>query len=83
MPRLWAKVNGINHDISVKTAEFIIDTAALYNADVIVFEYLEKKGKKRGSKKQRLHLWKSQEVQKMCIRDSTSIAIEKERSIQY
>ena len=35
MPRLWAKVNGINHDISVKTAEFIIDTAALYNADVI------------------------------------------------
>ena len=65
MPRLWAKVNGINHDISVKTAEFIMDVAVLYNADVIVFEYLEKKGKKRGSRKQRLHLWKSQEVQRI------------------
>ena len=65
MPRLWAKVNGINHDISVKTAEFIMDVAVLYNADVIVFEYLEKKGKKRGSRKQRLHLWKSQEVQRV------------------
>ena len=26
-PRLWAKAKGINHDISVKTAAFIIDTA--------------------------------------------------------
>ena len=65
MPRLWAKVNGINHEISVKTAEFIMDVATLYNADAIVFEYLEKKGKKRGSRKQRLHLWKSQEVQRV------------------
>ena len=65
MPRLWAKVNGINHEISVKTAKFIMDIAALYNADVIVFEYLEKKGKKHGSRKQRLHLWKSQEVQRI------------------
>ena len=36
MPRLWAKVNGINHEISVKTAKFIMDIAVLYNADVIV-----------------------------------------------
>ena len=63
-PRLWAKAKGINHGISVKTAAFIIDTAVLYNADTIVFEHLEKKGKVRGSKKQRLKLWRSQEVQK-------------------
>lgn len=62
-PRLWAKAKGINHDIAVKTATFIVDTAVLWNADVIVFERLELKGKKRGSKKQRLHLWKAQEVQ--------------------
>ena len=61
-PRLWAKVKGINHDISVKTAEFIIKTAASYNADVIVFEHLDKTGKVRGSKKQRIKLWRSQEV---------------------
>ena len=62
-PRLWAKVKGINHDISVTTAEFIIETAVSYNADVIVFEHLDKTGKVRGSKKQRIKLWRSQEVQ--------------------
>lgn len=62
-PRLWAKVKGINHDISVKTAEFIIETAVSYNADVIVFEHLDKTGRVRGYKKQRIKLWRSQEVQ--------------------
>lgn len=65
MPRLWAKAKGINKDISVKTVQFIMNIAALYNADVIVFEHLDRTGKKRGSKKQRLHLWRSQEVQAM------------------
>lgn len=64
-PRLWAKAEGINNDIAVKTAHFIMDIAILYSADVIVFEHLDRSGKKRGSKKQRLHLWKSQYVQKM------------------
>ena len=63
-PRLWAKAKGINDDISVKTATFIIDIAKEYQADVIVFEYLEK-GKASGSKKQKLHLWRSQYVQQM------------------
>ena len=62
-PVLWAKANGINHDIAVKTANFIMDVAVLYSADVIVFEHLDKKGRARGSKKQRLKLWRSQEVQ--------------------
>lgn len=65
MPRLWGKAKGINQDISVKTANFIIDTAIRYNADVIVFEALDTSGKKRGSKKQRLHHWKAQAVQSM------------------
>ena len=62
-PRLWAKVKGINHDIAVKTAEYITDIAVLYNADAIVFEHLDKTGKARGSKKQKLKMWRSQEVQ--------------------
>lgn len=62
-PRLWAKAKGINHDISTKTANYIMDIAVLYNADTIVFEYLDKNGKVRGSKKQKLKLWRSQEVQ--------------------
>ena len=66
MPRLWAKVKGINNDIAVKTAQFIVDTAVLYSASVIVFEHLETRGKKRGgSKRQRIHLWRAQYVQAM------------------
>jgi IS605 OrfB family transposase len=62
-PRLWAKAKGINHDIATKTANCIVDIAVLYNADVIVFEHLDKNGKVRVSKKQKLKLWRSQEVQ--------------------
>lgn len=64
-PRLWARARGINDSIAVKTANFIMDTAVMYNADTIVFEYLDTSGKKRGSKKQRLHLWRNQYVQSM------------------
>ena len=62
-PRLWAKAKSINHDIATKTANYIMDVAALYNADVVVFEHLDKLGKVRGSKKQKLKMWRSQEVQ--------------------
>ena len=65
MPRLWAKAKGINDDIAVKTAEFIVKTAVLYGADVIVMEHLDVRGKKRGSKKQRLHHWRAMYVQSM------------------
>lgn len=64
-PRLWASVKGINRHISAKTAQFIMDTACLYNADVIVFEALDVRGKKRGGKKQRLHHWRADYVQRM------------------
>lgn len=65
IPKLWAKAKGINNDIAVKTADFIIQKASDFNADVIVFEHLELKGKKRGSKKQKLHLWKAGYIQDM------------------
>ena len=45
-PRLWTLAKGINNDIAVKTAKFIMDIAILYNADVIVFEHLDLNGKK-------------------------------------
>ncbi len=64
-PRLWAVANGINEDISVKTAAFIMACAEEFGADVIVFEHLDMSGKKRGSKKQRLHLWRASYVQAM------------------
>lgn len=33
---------------------------------MIVFEYLETRGRISGSKKQKLHLWKKREIQKRC-----------------
>ena len=62
---LWGRAKGINDDIADKTSDFIIKTAVLYNVDVIVFEHLDLQGKKKGSKKERLHMWKAQAVQQM------------------
>ena len=67
MPRLWAAAKGINDDIAVKTAEFIVKTAVLYDVDVIVMEHLDVRGKKRGPKKQRLHHWRAMYVQSMVV----------------
>ena len=64
-PRLWARAKGQNDRIAVLTAQFIIDTAVKYNADTVVFEHLDVHGKKSGSKKQRLHMWRAQYVQAM------------------
>ena len=65
MPRLWAKTKGIYDSIAGKTADFIMDTAVYYSAHVIVIEKLDLKGCKHRSKKQRLHHWRAQYVQRM------------------
>ena len=62
---LWAYAKGVNDDIAVKTAKFIMDVAVLYDVGCIVFEHLDTGKKKHGSKKQRLALWKACYVQSM------------------
>ena len=62
-PRLWARAKGININIANLTAQFIVNIAILYNVDVVIFEHLDLNGRKRGSNKQKLHLWKSRAVQ--------------------
>ncbi len=64
-PVKWKHVNDLNLDISRKTAKQIINFAVLYNVDAIVFEYLDTQGKLKGSKKQKLHLWRKREIQKL------------------
>ena len=64
-PRSWAAAKGINDAVAVKTAAFIMEAAERFHADVIVFEHLDKRGRKRGSKRQRLHMWKTAYVQRM------------------
>ena len=62
---LWSYAKGVNDDIAVKTTNFIMENAVLYDVDVIVFEHLDLNKKKRGSHKQRLALWKARYVQNM------------------
>lgn len=74
-PTLWKHVNDLNTDISRKTAKEIIDFAVLYNADVIVFEHLDTQGKKKGKGKQKLALWRKQEIQKLVEHKSHILGI--------
>ena len=43
-PGLWATAKGINDDIAVKTAAFIMECTEQFHADVIVFEHLDRTG---------------------------------------
>lgn len=63
MPRLWAYVNNYNEAIAKDTAKRIVDYALNNEAEVIVFEHLNIHGKIRGSKAQRIALWKKREIQ--------------------
>jgi IS605 OrfB family transposase len=63
--KLWRYAKFHNDELAKKTACAIVDMAVQYNCDVIVFEHLEIKGKIRGSKKQRLQMWKKNTIQKV------------------
>ena len=63
---LWKYAVRCNEELSKKTASAIVRFAQENHADVIVFEHLEMKGKIRGKRKMRLHIWKKRGVQKTC-----------------
>ena len=62
----WAYAKRLNTELARRIAAAVTACAVTYGADVIVFEYLETKGRISGSKKQKLHLWKKREIQKRC-----------------
>ena len=61
--KLWRYAKFHNEELARKIAKQIVCVATKYQCDVIVFEYLDMKGKKRGSKKQRLQMWKKNTIQ--------------------
>lgn len=61
--KLWRCVSFRNEELARKIAKAITQYAVEQNCDVIVFEYLDLKGKKKSSKKQLLHLWKQRSIQ--------------------
>lgn len=63
MTKLWRYAKFHNEELARKIANAITNTAIKYNCDVIVFEYLDMKGKKKGAKKQKLHMWKKNTIQ--------------------
>ena len=62
--RLWSLASRRNLNLAHMVAHDIVDFAREHGCDVIVFEHLGTRGKKRGSKKQRLHMWKHRDIQK-------------------
>lgn len=63
--KLWRYAKNINDNLASKIANEITTFAYENNVDVIVFEYLDIKGKKRGSKKQKLHMWNKIVIQEI------------------
>lgn len=74
-PVLWRMTDNANRKLSDETAGFILSVAAEYKVDVIVFEHLEPNGKKRGSKKRRLHLWRAKYVQELVTNRAHALGI--------
>ena len=62
----WAYAKRLNMELSRKIAVEITNYARENQANVIVFEYLEMQGKISGKKKQKLHLWRKRDIQKLC-----------------
>lgn len=61
----WKYATRLNEELSKKVATQIVSFASEYMSDVIVFEYLDMKGKISGTKKQKLNLWKKRYIQKL------------------
>ena len=64
-PVLWRMATNANRKLSDGTADFIISLAEEFKVDVIVFEHLDVRGRKRGGKKKCLHHWRASYVQEL------------------
>lgn len=63
--KLWRFAKFHNDELAKKIANAITELAVKYDCDVIVFEHLDMKGKKRGSRKQKLQMWKKNTIQRI------------------
>jgi IS605 OrfB family transposase len=61
--KLWRHAKFHSDELAKKVACAITETAIKYGCDIIVFEHLEMKGKIKGSKKQRLAMWRKNAIQ--------------------
>ena len=61
--KLWTKINNLNTEIVNKTVNSIINFAKLHNVDVIVFEYLDFKGKRPNKIALKMQMWAKRLIQ--------------------
>ena len=71
----WNYARRLNMELSRKVASAITTYAQNNHADVIVFEYLKMKGKVTGKKRQKLHLWRKRDIQKLCEHQAHRIGV--------
>ena len=62
--RLWNIAKRRNRNLAHQIAREIVNFAIANECDAIVMEHLDTKGRKRGSKKQKLAMWKHADIQK-------------------
>jgi len=63
--RLWRYATRLNEEHAIKVANAIVSFAAEHFVHCIVFEHLSISGKKRGSKKQKLQMWRKNYIQEI------------------
>lgn len=61
---IYRMVTAANEQLSIETTRAIMQVAEEYHVDCIVFEYLDRDGKKSGRYKERIHMWRCNDVQK-------------------
>ena len=61
--RLWNIAKRRNRNLAHQIAREIVNFAIANECDAIVMEHLDTKGRKRGSKKQKLAMWKHADIQ--------------------
>ena len=62
----WKYAVRLNEELSGKISGAICRFAEEQGCDTVVFEYLDMQGRIRGSRKQKLHLWRKRDIQKRC-----------------
>jgi IS605 OrfB family transposase len=61
---IYRMVTAANRQLSIDTGRELIRIAILYNVDCIVFEHLDRSGRKKGKKyRERIHMWRADDVQ--------------------
>lgn len=60
---VYRMMTSANRQLSIDTAHELIKIADRYDVDCIVFEHLDSGGKKHGRMAQRIHMWRSRDVQ--------------------